>query len=469
MLTKALNISYRICASGPSVSGHKQLFKNIVCLNSSDATSNGTDKNEGEQSSKIVKKNAKTVDIIGKEMFKAVKDVADELHKDDENMKKETRRALIDRLAQSEKETFDAATASQNNEMLSDDVVVQILADVNALKPKRASQLIKEGDVEKKMATYNIEIAEVFNLKALRSFCITMTSCRVTIFSAAEVRHARRGLVLLRREIFYQAHQSGYTPMQAREISERAVKLAEARAIAKSRKELETHMEEEKKEEAKLAALDEKERTLYNYAFEMAEKMLEVSSSLKPEKTATGSTNIVNPLLFHPSVFAGKNGNLGIFSRETLPKMQDHHLKEWKDLDEHAARVWNQLFGPKNGFEEYIEWTKKGKMWPYPINNEYLLGDEEKVSFHEHIFLNKELEQYKLPKTGPVAHFMELVCVGLSKNSYMTVQKKRDHLKWCFFTVVFIIVFSAKFANFFDAKRVEEINHLHKAEQEALN
>lgn len=44
------------------------------------------------------------------------------------------------------------------------------------------------------------------------------------------------------------------------------------------------------------------------------------------------------------------------------------------------SRIWNQLFGPKNGFEELIEWTKKGKMWPYPINNEYLLGGEENVS-----------------------------------------------------------------------------------------
>lgn len=52
------------------------------------------------------------------------------------------------------------------------------------------------------------------------------------------------------------------------------------------------------------------------------------------------------------------------------------------------------------------------------------------VLFYEHIFLNKELEKYKLPDTGPIAHFMELVSVGLSKNPYMTVQKKRDHLKW---------------------------------------
>lgn len=41
--------------------------------------------------------------------------------------------------------------------------------------------------------------------------------------------------------------------------------------------------------------------------------------------------------------------------------------------------MWNQSFGPTNGFEEMIDLTEKGKMWPYPIDNEYLLGDEENV------------------------------------------------------------------------------------------
>lgn len=28
----------------------------------------------------------------------------------------------------------------------------------------------------------------------------------------------------------------------------------------------------------------------------------------------------------------------------------------------------NQM--PRNGFEEMIQWTKEGKLWQYPINNE---------------------------------------------------------------------------------------------------
>lgn len=90
------------------------------------------------------------------------------------------------------------------------------------------------------------------------------------------------------------------------------------------------------------------------------------------------------------------------------------------------------------------------------------------------------MEHYKLPKTGPIAHFMELVCVGLSKNPYMTVGKKRDHLKWFvkyfdnkrfassafFFFLPFLITVILRFANFFDNKRIEEIRQLEKAERE---
>ena len=49
--------------------------------------------------------------------------------------------------------------------------------------------------------------------------------------------------------------------------------------------------------------------------------------------------------------------------------------------------------------------------------------------FVDHIFLEKHLEPW-CPKKGPIRHFMELVCVGLSKNPYLSVQRKRDHITW---------------------------------------
>lgn len=43
------------------------------------------------------------------------------------------------------------------------------------------------------------------------------------------------------------------------------------------------------------------------------------------------------------------------------------------------SSIWDRSFGPTNGFEEMIELTKQGKMWPYPIDNEYQI-DEADVS-----------------------------------------------------------------------------------------
>lgn len=32
------------------------------------------------------------------------------------------------------------------------------------------------------------------------------------------------------------------------------------------------------------------------------------------------------------------------------------------------------------------------------------------------------------PKSGPVRTFMELICVGLSKNAFLTVEEKKAHI-----------------------------------------
>ncbi|XP_030010753.1 small ribosomal subunit protein mS31 [Sphaeramia orbicularis] len=84
---------------------------------------------------------------------------------------------------------------------------------------------------------------------------------------------------------------------------------------------------------------------------------------------------------------------------------------------------------PQNGIEEMILWTKQGKVWQYPINNEDGLEEEANVPFHEHVFLEKHLEE-GFPRQGPVRHFMDLVVAGLSKNPYLTVQQKKDHISW---------------------------------------
>ncbi|XP_042354577.1 28S ribosomal protein S31, mitochondrial [Plectropomus leopardus] len=142
-----------------------------------------------------------------------------------------------------------------------------------------------------------------------------------------------------------------------------------------------------------------------------------------------GVTAELNNVRRKRSLFTGKR--LNIFSPST-------------DKDKVEATVarptlWNVEFAnklvhwtdqtPRNGFEEMIQWTKEGKLWQYPINNEAGLEEEASVPFHEHIFLEKYLEE-GFPHRGPVRHFMELVVAGLSKNPYLTVQQKKEHISW---------------------------------------
>ncbi|XP_005635466.1 small ribosomal subunit protein mS31 isoform X3 [Canis lupus baileyi] len=81
----------------------------------------------------------------------------------------------------------------------------------------------------------------------------------------------------------------------------------------------------------------------------------------------------------------------------------------------------------QNGFAEMIQWTKDGKLWEFPINNEAGF-DDEGSEFHEHIFLDIHLKDF--PKQGPIRHFMELVTCGLSKNPYLSVKQKIEHIEW---------------------------------------
>ncbi|KAJ8276126.1 hypothetical protein COCON_G00078780 [Conger conger] len=107
----------------------------------------------------------------------------------------------------------------------------------------------------------------------------------------------------------------------------------------------------------------------------------------------------------------------------TVPTLSLWDLKFAK----HLASVIDTR--PRNGFEEMIQWTEEGKLWEYPVDNEAGMEEEARVPFHEHIFLEKHLEE-GFPSQGPVRHFMELVVVGLSKNPNMTVREKVEHIAW---------------------------------------
>ncbi|KAK5979652.1 hypothetical protein GCK32_009791 [Trichostrongylus colubriformis] len=287
-------------------------------------------------------------DVLGDELLDAVNAVVDDLHQSDPTNKKVTKNTLISKLMSHEKATFDEATGAQMQEMLDDKAIQELLESV-AVDAKPATTLPNKNIQE---------------------------------------RQERRGLLLLRKEIFYQAVQSGIKSTEAQKLAENAVNEAQERLAAQRK--------------ARLQGLEGSKR-------------------------------------------------LGIW--KNFDGCQDHSLGFWSEWDLRAAKIMNQSLGPENSFEEQILWTEQGKQWPYPIDNEYMLGSESEVPFYEHIFLERHLAGLGLPKDGPIAHFMELVCVGLSKNPYMKIEKKMDHLKW--------------FANFFNEEKQKLIKKLHEEEQQA--
>lgn len=76
-----------------------------------------------------------------------------------------------------------------------------------------------------------------------------------------------------------------------------------------------------------------------------------------------------------------------------------------------------------------IQWTEQGKLWTFPIDNEQGRDEEKATDFSEHVLLEMHLEGW-CPTSGPVRHFMELVCVGHSKNHFLSAKEKKEHVLW---------------------------------------
>ncbi|VDK74054.1 unnamed protein product [Litomosoides sigmodontis] len=357
-----------------------------------------------ELKSKKKQEKPRPSEVTTEEILTAVDSVVKDLHYGGVSDERKTRNELIAKLMECEKQKFDAATSAQYSELLSD----------------------------KAFATF---------LDSLKDETVKPPP------RAVEERRMRQGLLLLKREIFYQALQSGHKAVDARRIAERAVKIAEERVVEKREILKQNYTEEQKKSMLKEIEQTEKESTFYNVALQLASKMLYPDDS-SLDGPYLNSFNVVHPDCRVENIFENTEDKLDIFKLEDIPKLKDHSVKQWCEWDKNAAAIWNSSFGPTNAFEEMIELTEQGKMWPYPIDNEYQIGEEENVSFYEHIFLDKYLAQHNLPEVGPVAQFMELVCIGLSKNPYMSIKKKHAHLDW--------------FANYFKEK-IEEIRQIQES------
>lgn len=174
---------------------------------------------------------------------------------------------------------------------------------------------------------------------------------------------------------------------------------------------------------------------------------------------------------------------LGIFSTTTVEAERQGSLNIWDSLEKHELAVLT-LRPPINYYEKMIQWTEEGKIWHFPIDNEQGrnshmifwrhcgrevdgdfhvnfwfvslgLDEEAQSSFEQHVFLEPLLDPW-CPKNGPIRIFMELVCIGLSKNPYLSVKQKHEHIDW--------------YKNYFDEKkeileRLMEQQELQKQEQ----
>lgn len=110
--------------------------------------------------------------------------------------------------------------------------------------------------------------------------------------------------------------------------------------------------------------------------------------------------------------------------KEAAPQAR---LSLWEQVQQEQLQMVERR-PPANAFEEMIQWTQEGKLWQFPINNEQGLDEEANIGFHQHVFLQDQIQDF--PRRGPIRHFMDLVLVGLSKNPYLTVQQKHEHIDW---------------------------------------
>ncbi|KAK2585269.1 hypothetical protein KPH14_009964 [Odynerus spinipes] len=138
---------------------------------------------------------------------------------------------------------------------------------------------------------------------------------------------------------------------------------------------------------------------------------------------------VEQPSIIHQlSAQKGNENNYIIFSDIKEPTTDIPELSTWKLLEQRQLALLSN-HAPENIFQEMIQWTESGKLWTFPIDNEYGMEEEHNIHFSEHVFLERHLKDW-CPKRGPVRHFMELVCIGLSKNPYMTVDEKIGHITW---------------------------------------
>jgi len=193
-------------------------------------------------------------------------------------------------------------------------------------------------------------------------------------------------------------------------------------------------------------ALDMINEPRQSRGYQPQKSRLRTSDSQKTEGSETFSGPMKFPInpSFNPFMTNGvRTQGLGIFPRPTEADIVDSSVVakfhegldangRWKDSlydkIKEAALEEARIPMARNGFEEMIQWTKEGKVWKFPIDNEQDIGREASVPFHQHVFINRLTQDF--PKAGAVRNFIDLVASGLSRNPYMSVEEKEGYILW---------------------------------------
>uniref|UniRef100_A0A8R1HKV1 Small ribosomal subunit protein mS31 n=1 Tax=Caenorhabditis japonica TaxID=281687 RepID=A0A8R1HKV1_CAEJA len=229
----------------------------------------------------------KAKDVLDEDLLKAIDGVAENIHPESTTGMKSLKNTLINRLVANEKASFDTAAASASSEMLDDQALIGLLADVAG-----------DAKIEKKLPP-----------------------------KSAQLRQEKRGLVLLRKEIFYQAVQSGFTTEEARLKSEAIVDEAQLKLQQQRKALLGDVQEKSEREEAEQAERSEREQKLFTMALEFLEKIykddLMDSDTRKPVNVDPNAVKLFD------------QRPLGIWKK--AEKYEELSLGFWNQWDQRAA------------------------------------------------------------------------------------------------------------------------------------
>ena len=158
--------------------------------------------------------------------------------------------------------------------------------------------------------------------------------------------------------------------------------------------------------------------------------LLRSCATSSPSSNAARLTNLLKVMKKEPGRTPDADpsfASLNLFrSKEEISQERTKQL--WSELEQEELKLYEQK-SPKNAFEEMINWTNDGKLWKYPINNEDGLAQQtERERFDDHVFFDDLIEQS--PDKQPIREFMTDAALGLSKNPYMTAERKRSYLQY---------------------------------------